>query len=382
MAEEVREEQRGQEQEKEAAGQRKEGGAKQRLQEKRFFLRDCWEGLRCGLAPMLGKEMRGRTRGWRSPVLLTVYLGVLSAFVLLFLWLNLERLSMIRPQVGLSLYSLFIFSLIMLISFIAPAVAAGAISGERERRTYDLLLVTKASIPGIVLGKWLASVVYLMFLAVAALPVFAVVFLYGGVPPAILGLAFVVCLAAGLGYGAMGLALSALTRRSQAAMIISLVLVFFFIFGIPVITGIIMASNPPGPSPQPLGQPGAAIAGPPWYVFLSPLTAFTSVLPGSGEYDRNWGIPLISELMNMLLNRMVQPEMMVYAYKMGYASGYMSSGYPGGVEAKPAGLAAWAPWARFTLYQGILIPVSLAAAVLAIAPRKPWPFRRAGKKNN
>jgi ABC-type Na+ efflux pump, permease component len=198
----------------------------------RFFM-DSWEGLRCGLVPMLGKEMRGRTRGWRSPVLLSVYLGVLIAAVLLFLWLMLERMNYIMPQVGLSLYTLFIFSLVMLISFIAPAVAASTISGERERRTYDLLLVTRASLTGIVLGKWLASVVYLMFLAVAALPVFAVVFFFGGVPPAILGLAFVVCLAAGLGYGAMGLVFSALLKRSQAATIVSLVLVFLLLLVCP-----------------------------------------------------------------------------------------------------------------------------------------------------
>lgn len=339
----------------------------------RFFI-DFWEGLRCGLVPMLGKEMRGRTRGLRSPVLLSVYLGVLIAGVLLFLWLALERMNYIMPQVGLSLYTLFIFSLVMLISFIAPAIAASTISGERERRTYDLLLVTKASLTGIVLGKWLASVVYLMFLAVAALPVFAVVFFYGGVPPAILGLAFVVCLAAGLGYGAMGLVLSALLKRSQAATIVSLVLVFLFTFGVPVIAGIIMSANQGMPQgPVPYDMPPEKAPGPPWYVFISPLTAFTSVLPGTGEYGGNWGIPVISELMNMVLNRMRMsgPEM-VYAYKMGYA-------YPGGHELKLQGLAAWAPWARFALYQGFLIMLSLVAAVLLIAPLKPWTAWRVRK---
>jgi len=337
------------------------------------FFKNYWEGLRCGLVPMLGKEMRGRTRGLRSPVLLSVYLGVLIAGVLLFLWLTLERMNYIMPQVGLSLYTLFIFSLVMLISFIAPAIAASTISGERERRTYDLLLVTKASLTGIVLGKWLASVVYLMFLAVAALPVFAVVFFYGGVPPAILGLAFVVCLAAGLGYGAMGLVLSALLKRSQAATIVSLVLVFLFAFGVPVIAGIIMSSNPG--VQMPYDTPPEQAPGPPWYVFISPLTAFTSVLPGTGEYDRNWGIPVISELMNMILNRMRMggPEM-AYAYKMGYA-------YPGGPELKLQGLAAWAPWARFALYQGFLTLLSLVVAVMLIAPLKPWTAWRARRKS-
>ena len=339
-------------------------------------VKNALEGLRCGLAPMLGKEMRGRTRGWRAPVLLSVYLGVLTACVLLFLWFNLERMPFINPQVGLSLYTLFIFILIMLISFIAPAVAAGAISGERERRTYDLLLVTRASITGIVLGKWLASVAYLIFLAVTALPVFAVVFFFGGVPPAIFGLAFVVCLAAGLGYGALGLALSALTRRSQAATIISLVLVFVFIFGIPVISGIVLAGSQGGQvqMPMPAEMPGTAFAISPWYLFFSPLTAFTSVLPGSGDYNQRGGIPIISELMNMLLRRGGIDE-------RAFASGHYS--YPahagGGPEIKPSGMAAWAPWARFTLYQGFLILFSLTTAVLVITPRNPRAAWRAWK---
>jgi len=342
-------------------------------------VKNALEGLRCGLAPMLGKEMRGRTRGWRAPVLLSVYLGVLTACVLLFLWFNLERMPFINPQVGLSLYTLFIFILIMLISFIAPAVAAGAISGERERRTYDLLLVTRASITGIVLGKWLASVAYLIFLAVSALPVFAVVFFFGGVPPATFGLAFVVCLAAGLGYGALGLALSALTRRSQAATIISLVLVFVFIFGIPVISGIVLAGSQAGQVQMPQETPGAAFAGSPWYLFFSPLTAFTSVLPGSGDYNPRGDIPIISELMNMLLRGNGTGGI----DKRAFAHGYSYPAYAGGEpEIKPPGMAAWAPWARFTLYQGFLILFSLTTAVLAITPRNPraawrvWKARR------
>ncbi|GAB6275280.1 MAG: hypothetical protein STSR0004_21450 [Peptococcaceae bacterium] len=336
-------------------------------------IKNSWEGLRNGLVPMLGKEMRGRSRGWRSPVLLSFYLGILSAGVILFLWLSFERMNLIMPQIGLILYSLFTFGLIMLISFIAPAIAASAISGERERRTYDLLMVTKASLTGIVLGKWLASVIYLLFLAVTALPIFAVVFLFGGVPPATLGLAFVVCLAVGLGYGALGLALSAILKRTQAATIISLIVVFILIFGVPVLTGIIINSQPQGPMTGPPDMPGTRFTGPPWYVFLSPVIAFTSVLPGTGEYDRNWGIPLISEFMNIILRSVGMGQMGQdvhhYAYTMG-------SVYAGTKETEPQGLSAWAPWARFTLYQGGLAILSLMVAVLVIAPLKPWTIWR------
>jgi hypothetical protein len=136
--------------------------------------------------------------------------------------------------------------------------------------------------------------------------------------------------------------------------------------------GIIMSSHQGMPGPYEL--PPEQAPGPPWYVFISPLTAFTSVLPGTGEYDRNWGIPMNSELMNMILNRMrISSPEMSYAYKMGYA-------YPGGPELKLSGLAAWAPWARFTLYQGFLTLFSLTAAVLLIAPLKPWTAWRARRK--
>jgi len=337
-----------------------------------LVIKNSWEGLKNGLVPMLGKEMRGRSRGWRSPVLLSFYLGILIAGVILFLWLSFERMNFIMPQIGLILYSLFIFGLIMLISFIAPAIAAGAISGERERRTYDLLMVTKASLTGIVLGKWLASVIYLLFLAVTALPVFAVVFLFGGVPPAALGLVFVVCLAVGLGYGALGLALSAILKRTQAATIISLIVVFILIFGVPVLAGIIINSQPPGFMTGPPDMPGVRLTGPPWYVFLSPVIAFTSVLPGTGGYDRNWGIPLVSEFMNMII-RAVGMEQMGQGDHAAYKVG---SVYAGMKETEPEGLAAWPPWARFTLYQGGLTILSLITAVLVIAPLKPWTIWR------
>ncbi|MCG8402574.1 MAG: ABC transporter permease, partial [Firmicutes bacterium] len=200
-------------------------------------------GLRNGLAPMLGKELRSRTRGWRSPVLLTAYLGLLSAGAVGFIWLNMALGNNISPQTGLSFYGILVFGLVLLLSFIAPVVAAGAISGERERRTYDLLLVTGASLSGIVLGKWLASVAYLLFLVLAALPLLALVFLFGGVPPAIMLMAVLICLLTGLGYGALGLCLSAVLKRSQAATIVSLVLVFLLIFGSPVVAGIVASNN-------------------------------------------------------------------------------------------------------------------------------------------
>ncbi len=334
------------------------------------FLWNQWEGLRNGLVPMLGKEMRGRTRGLRSPLLLSFFLGLMSAGTVAFLWLMTDRTSQIMPQVGLNLYSLLVLGMILLLAFIAPAIAAGAISGERERRTYDLLLVTRASLTGIVLGKWLASVAYLLFLVLAALPVLAVVFLFGGVPLANMGMALVVALTTGLGYGALGLALSAILRRSQAATIVSLVLVFMLVFGSLVVAGVVSAGRQPaGDMPVPAGEPWQSVPGPPWYVYLSPLVALSPALPGMENEGLSMSgrIPLVGTLLNEILRQFrTGPEAGTYVY--GYAYG---PGYPGVYPGAP-GRAGLPSWARFALCQGILVVISLVVSVLVIAPRKPW----------
>ena len=329
------------------------------------------EGLVNGLAPMLGKEMRSRTRGLRYPLLLTFYLGLLSAGTVVFLWIYLDQSSQIHPRVGLSFYGLLVVGLVLLLSFIAPALAAGAISGERERRTYDLLLATRASLTGIVLGKWLASVAYLLFLVLAALPLLAVVYLFGGVPPSALAKAVLICLLTGLGYGALGICLSALIRRSQAATIVSLVLVFFLVFGTLVAAGIMADRDrrDAGPEYRPAGIP--------WYVFASPLAATAEVLPGAAGIAPGGGAPLINLVMNELM-RQFQPRMTrEYAMKMAYTRGYGQP--PAESPEKTGGIAAWPVLARFALNQVLLAAISLAVAALAITPLKPWQARRARK---
>ncbi|MBC7334761.1 MAG: ABC transporter permease subunit [Clostridia bacterium] len=328
------------------------------------LLRAFGRGLREGLTPMLGKEMRSRTRGWRFPALLSAYLLILTAGVSLSLWLTLGQATVISPQIGLSLYGIFVFTLVLLLALIAPVTAAGAVSGERERRTYDLLLVTKASPLGIVLGKWLASVAYLVFLVLAGLPVLAVVFLFGGVPPATLALALLLAVGTGTGYGALGLFLSAALRRTQAATVISLVVVFFLLFGTLVMAAI--AASAGGTSPYgPHGPGGQPPAGAPWYVYASPLVALVFVLPGGEMNFVGHGIPIFGAVLRDILQGLFRGGI-EYVYRMGYP------GYAGGAALRPEGLAAWAPWARFLLYQGVLLVACLFLAALCIAPVKPW----------
>ena len=335
--------------------------------------REVLAGVYDGLSPMLGKEMRSRTRGWRSAVLLTFYLLSLTGVAVGILWLSVDQSQYIGTEIGLNLYSFFALMIVLLLAFIAPATAASAISGEKERRTYDLLMVTRASPLGIVLGKWLASVAYLLWLVIAALPVFAVVYLYGGIPARQVGLTLLVALVTGMSYGAMGLALSAFVKRSQAATIIAIILVFVLLFGTLIGATFIRVMYPYQATPgEPYQPPGT-----PWYVFLSPLPALTAALPG-GEGQAVMGInfPILGSLMREIWQEIYRaPAVYTGQYSYGYSTAVAVAG-PGTVLSHyPARLENLAPWVRFLIYQALFLIVCLLVAALAIRPLKTLPWR-------
>ena len=68
-----------------------------------------------------------------------------------------------------------------LIVFIGPAFTAGAISGEKERQTYDLLRTTLLPAGALVRGKLISALGYVFLLVFASVPLQSVAFLLGGV---------------------------------------------------------------------------------------------------------------------------------------------------------------------------------------------------------
>src|SRR5690606_9829822 len=71
---------------------------------------------------------------------------------------------------------------LVLVGMVSAGAAAGAVSGERERQTWELLLVTGLSPWRIVAGKLVSAVMLVLWLVVAGIPVFAPVLYLGAVP--------------------------------------------------------------------------------------------------------------------------------------------------------------------------------------------------------
>ena len=90
------------------------------------------------------------------------------------------------------------------VMFLAALTAAASVAQEKDRRTFDLLLLTNLTNSELVLGKLFASLASVVDLVIAAVPVFAALPLFGGVDLRQVAGACGVTLAAALLAGSVG----------------------------------------------------------------------------------------------------------------------------------------------------------------------------------
>jgi ABC-type transport system involved in multi-copper enzyme maturation permease subunit len=195
-----------------------------------------------GIAAVGVKELRGRMRGKRAFVMLTIYLLIVAGFA----WMVESFAEMTiangmssgisaAAEIGRQMFTGLLMLLTLVVLVLAPASTAGAISLEREKQTLDLLTTTPISSLAIVLGKLLSALSWVLLLLLASIPVSALVFAFGGVGPDDMVKGYVVLFGTALGYGALGLFVSALLKRTQAATVINLVLVIALTVGATII---------------------------------------------------------------------------------------------------------------------------------------------------
>lgn len=196
--------------------------------------------------PIIVNEMRSRMRGCRAYAILTIYLiilscGVGSLYTTFYAntadYGNLYNITTPNVQEGATLGKLIfagtIMLLLMLISHIAPAFTAASISGERERQTYDVLIITPMKARKIVWGKLGGVFLFLLLMILTSLPVQSLAFLFGGVELTELLIAALALSVTALAFGALGLFISSHNRTSMSSIVITYSLILPFIYGLP-----------------------------------------------------------------------------------------------------------------------------------------------------
>ena len=102
--------------------------------------------------PVLQRELLVNLRMTRAFVLLFCYLALLGLVVYV-AWPTSQTLDLTTtPQEAKRLIDLFFVGQYVLMSLMAPSFAAGTIAGEKERKTYEMLLASPLRPAAIVLG--------------------------------------------------------------------------------------------------------------------------------------------------------------------------------------------------------------------------------------
>ncbi|UVI32585.1 ABC transporter permease [Paenibacillus spongiae] len=175
--------------------------------------------------PVLDKEFRLRMRTPRSMWSLFFYLFVIGGLAFAFIYvttvLSNRGSSVFDP--GQSRMMFYFISAVQLglIAFMAPGLTAGVISGEREKQTLSLLLTTQQSSATIVLSKLASSLSFMLLLVTATMPVYSVVFLYGGISPRQMAIVFLFYVFLMVTLGSLGMLFSTLFKRTMVSVIVT-----------------------------------------------------------------------------------------------------------------------------------------------------------------
>jgi ABC-type transport system involved in multi-copper enzyme maturation permease subunit len=124
-------------------------------------------------------------------------------------------------EAGKQVFQVVILFEIVATGFIGPALTAGAISSERERLTFDQLRISLLSAKDIVIGKLGASVMYLLLLIIAAIPLQSLAFFLGGVGIEEVLISIWILTLSTINFCALGLYFSSIAKRTSTATAIS-----------------------------------------------------------------------------------------------------------------------------------------------------------------
>jgi ABC-type transport system involved in multi-copper enzyme maturation permease subunit len=363
-------------------------------------------------------------RGRRAFVVLTVYLVLLAVFawmVALYLEQVLEArfdsFNFASAEIGRGVFGAMLLLETLLVVLLAPAFTAGSISMEREKQTLDLLTATPISSFAIVVGKLFSALTYLFLLIAASVPLTALVFVFGGVAPDDVVTGYFVLVVTAIGFGTLGLACSAVVRRTQAATVIAYTIVLALTLGTRALWVFWMTMGQPtfgvngGPPIQvdDVGQIATSEpAAPEALLWLNPFMAQLDVICGT-QSQFSESCRLVAEVTGRSLfgGGVVEPQPMPFPVPVPEVQDKGGVLMPDGavmtdgnladaaraliqvagralprdlaqVEQQPFGTLRDAFWPQFVAAWAVASIVLVLLSVQLVSPTRRWRFRRRG----
>jgi ABC-type transport system involved in multi-copper enzyme maturation permease subunit len=194
--------------------------------------------------PIVIKELRGRMRGWRAAAVLSVHLVILGCFASLIYFTVAESAQSsgggaVGKTMGQTLFYSTYMLLLTVVVFLSPAFTAGTISGERERKTLDLLITTLLPARSVVIGKLASALAYIVLLILAALPIQSLALMFGGIILSEVIIGTLILLVTALIAGSIGIFVSSLVKSSIASTVLTYATILLTAIGLPIVAGIV-----------------------------------------------------------------------------------------------------------------------------------------------
>lgn len=183
--------------------------------------------------PVLRREAVTTMRNWKTYGALLIFLAITSAGAAFYVYASMYQSYIYGsdPAAMIWLYVVLAGVQMGLVMLATPAIAAGSISGERERQTLDLLLVTKMTPLSIVLGKMMSSLIYVLLLVVATVPVYGVAFYFGSISLGSLLLMLLFILVMSLALSAVSVFFSCIFKKTVISIVLMYLIIGMLCFG-------------------------------------------------------------------------------------------------------------------------------------------------------
>src|SRR3954468_3402725 len=175
--------------------------------------------------PVLSRELLVNLRSPRAFILQLLYVSFLAAVVYFYWPAGEDGARQVSSGVAQRLFDLFFLGQFFLVALLAPTFAAGSITGEKERKTYEMLLASPLEPTTILIGKLLSSLTYLVLLILSSLPLMILCFLLGGILLSEIARAYLVMVLAAGTFGLLSVACSSYFGRTSSALVVSYLII-------------------------------------------------------------------------------------------------------------------------------------------------------------
>lgn len=220
------------------------------------------------IGPVFTREAVTLPRRPRLFVARTLYVGVLFGLMLT-AWLILIGNQEVRnigdwARFGGKLFAIIAPLQLAIVTLLAALVSAAAVSQEKDRRTLVLLLLTRLTNSELVLGKLLASMLTILTMIFATIPLLFIAALLGGVSPAQIFRVSAITLVTALAAGSLGSTIALWRDRTFQTLAMTALILVLWLIGWEFV-----AAGAAGPRPLGFDAGALATAFSPWRAILA-----------------------------------------------------------------------------------------------------------------